>query len=243
MLIGKAIRVSAFLAAAALAAFSVNSAPAVLIDDFSVGALHLQAATYSPGSTAQQQGLSSSAVVGGARGTYAGSARGLATLDIDTASSRFVFSAADSSGYFRLTYGATTPLNLDLFADGAMAFALNFDELTPGLWRGIYELVITAEEKSARYNFSQALFALGGSGTVHIPFAAFPSLDLTRVSRIVVDAGRVEPLATLSITSIETIPEPQTLFLEVLAVGFIGLRLIRARRAGRWPDAGLKGVS
>jgi hypothetical protein len=180
------------------------------IDDFSQGALSLQATDYLPGQTAVQEGLSASAVIGGVRSVYAGSVD-LATLSIDPAVGRFLFSADSSWGYFTLQYGDTIPLAANLSGDGSNQFLINIDELTPGLWRGDFSFEIKSNDEWSSCGFDDDLFALNGPGQLTIPFSRFQGADLTHIQAIRIHVGRFEPTFRIGIDSIMTIPEPGTL--------------------------------
>ncbi|MCA9231169.1 MAG: hypothetical protein KDA57_10980 [Planctomycetales bacterium] len=193
-------------------------ASALVIDNFGDGDLSLTAFSLS-GETAIQGGLDTSSVVGGVRRAHAGTlSGGNATLDIDSTGELFEFHAVSSFGYFNLAYGTEAPLHVDLSADGADAFELDFTHVTPGLFRGTYSMNLGSSSGSAVRYFAQELFALNGPGIVRIPFSDFPNVDFTEVLEISVNAVRVEPGYEISLGSIRTVPEPASACIVALAI-------------------------
>lgn len=112
---------------AVLGAFMFSSiARAVVIDDFRDGAIRLETTTLDLGASAFQPQLNSSSVIGGSRNVYVGSTREGASLEIDPAAGQLRLSGPPCCGYFRLEYGLTEDLNVDLSSDGDSAFLLSF---------------------------------------------------------------------------------------------------------------------
>src|SRR5262245_54244715 len=101
-----------FLVVASISFFSAlgSVAPAVTIDDFSVGQIEVSR-TGTMAATALQVGLDPDHVQGGSRDISVGEFGGVVqTLVVDTAASELRFSTS-STGYFQITYGsAAAPL-------------------------------------------------------------------------------------------------------------------------------------
>ncbi len=218
--------------------FGTGISRATTIDDFSQGDLFLLATSPYRHQSVVQEGLGTSAVIGGVRSVYAGTLE-VGSLSIDSAVGRFLFSADSSWGYFSLEYGSTTPLSADLCADGSDRFVINIDELTPGLWRGIFEFEVSSDDTWCVYNFGEDIVDLNGPGQLTIPFSCFPGVDFTDVQTIKIDVGRFEPTYRIGITSIMTVPEPGMLTM-LLGLG-VGLTLLVYKDRKR-DKGGQKGV-
>jgi len=186
-------------------------AQAQMIDNFSDGELSLSV-TNLEGETVTQDGLTASSVVEGTREIYAGTLeRG--SLSIDTDEQSLTFDAVESFGYFELRYGNSTALEIDLIQSGASAIQLDFASVTPGLRRGLYDVILESPNARATQSFSQELFALPGSGQIVLPLSDFRvnfgDINFSNISTITVSVGRVEPGFQLSLNSIESIPIPE----------------------------------
>lgn len=96
---------------------------------------------------------------------------------------------------------------------GAIGFLLIIDELTPGLWRGLYRFSIQSNDAWSDCSFSNELFGLNGPGQLTIPFSRFQGADFTHVQTIKIDMARFEPTFRIGIDSIMTVPEPGALAL------------------------------
>jgi len=189
------------------------SGSAAVIDDFTDGSLSI----HPSGQTLYQSPLS---VLGGVRKVY-GSGVPTATLKIDPTAGHFAFDASSGFGYFSLGYGTTTPLGVNLRADGSDAFLLTFSDLDmPGLYRGRYYLHVNG----IGYDLLPKLAALSGAGTVQIPFSAFSAGPTFIASSIELEASRVESGYRLVLDSITTIPEPSTSMLFALSLAFLTFR-------------------
>jgi hypothetical protein len=181
-------------------------ARATIIDDFSEGPVYMQVTDNYPGQSVVQDGLSTSAVIGGERSVHAGTQQ-LATLSIDTEASRFRFSADSSFGYFTLQYGASTPLEVNLRADGSDQFLINISELTPVSWPASCDFRVKDGDVWSSYDFGDDLVHLNGPGQLTIPFSCFQG-DLTCVQSIKIDVARFTPNCCIAFDSITTVPEP-----------------------------------
>ncbi len=95
---------------------------------------------------------------------------------------------------------------------------MTINELTPGLWRGIFDFDVITTGGSYNYDFSRDLFALNGPGQLSISFSRFPGLDFRAVQSITIDVGRFEPGFHIGLDSITTIPEPSAVTLSVLGL-------------------------
>jgi len=199
------------LIALLVAVISPSLAQSQLIDNFSDGDLSLLV-TDLEGETVIQDGLAVSSTVGSVREVYAGALERSSMLDIDTVAETLNFNSSESFGYFSLRYGFSESLNIDLTAEGANAIQLDFESVTPGLVRGIYEVNLESANARASQSFSRKLFALPGSGKILLPLRDFRSrtgeLDFTNVSTIVVEAARVEPNFQIVLNSVSSVRIP-----------------------------------
>jgi hypothetical protein len=205
---------------------------AVTIDDFSDGDFVITATDNLPGTVDTQTDLSPDAVIGGARRAILGSISGPpgATADLNTELQQLTLTSDPNfNGYLDLEYGFDTPLGVDLTADGADRFEIEMLSVSADVFPGLFKLnldtgIIPIAADSV--SFADQIFALaGGSGTIVIPFSAFPNTDLTNVQSIQISMGRVKPGAELVFGGIRTTPEPAT---ALLLSGALAL-LIRRR--------------
>ena len=118
-----------------------NVVHAVVIDDFGDGAITVERDGFSEVSM-DQVGLNPANVLGGRRsltvGTF-GSATQTAT--VDTSQGQLRLQTSDTFGYFEICYGGdTNPLNVNLLAAGANAFEIDVLDVSPDLFRGIYDI-------------------------------------------------------------------------------------------------------
>jgi len=216
-------------------AAAVRIASATVIDDFSQGPLFIQETNY-PGQKIYQNGLNTSDVIGGSRSLDVGSV-GLATAIIDTSAGSFRFSSDSSFGYFTLTYGATTPLNDNLLADGSDRFLVSIAQMTTGSWRSAFLFGVETGGTWRYHNFASDLNALNGSGVLTIPFSRFQGADMTDVQAILIQTIRFEPNRQITIDSVVTgIPEPSPLTLFAAGIGaFLILRCHPQNSSPRLP--------
>jgi hypothetical protein len=202
------------------------SPAAVTIDSFDVGEITLTTS----GST-MQEGLDTVSVAAGRRSISAGADPFEAR--VNTTASEFRFWGG-SFGGFNLTYIFDAGSEIDLMADGSTAFRVIFSDVTPGLYRGRY--LFTVDD--VLYRLSEELFALDGPGVIDIPFSYFTQSSSFAPSSISISGQRTEPGYTFAISSIATIPEPQTALLVGVGAAFLTLNG-RTRRgwATRYPAA------
>ncbi len=189
--------------------FVTYSCSALVIDDFRSGPLTLQV-TNLTGQTVLQNGLPTTSVIGGSRSVYGGTTgRDSAIELIDTTTGRFNFFNYSDFGYFKLTYGsAASPLGINLTSGGNNSFELSIADMTPGLWRGIFDFKVDTGAGFKRYGFGGDLAKLNGSGDLIIPFSSFPGADMTQVRVIEIDVARLEPTFHFALDSIRAVPEP-----------------------------------
>ena len=185
-------------------AVTAQIASAVVIDDFSQGALFIQA-TNNSGQTVYQNGLDTSDVIGGSRSVYAGSVGGSTTAEIDTSAGQFLLTTDSSAfGYFSLEYGATTPLGANLTADGSDRFLINISESTLRFSRAAVSFGVETGGTWYYYNFANDLIALNGPGILTIPFSDFTGANMTNIRAINIESSRFEPGNQIEIASIMT---------------------------------------
>ncbi|MGC3960597.1 MAG: hypothetical protein QM813_22495 [Verrucomicrobiota bacterium] len=209
---------------------TVTAARALVIDDFTQGALSLSA-TNVTGITVTQTGLNPASVLGGTRSTYVGSLS-LATVSTESIKGRFRFTANQNNGYFTLGWGSVSPLNVNLSADGSDRFRFELTDSSPLFTAAIFQLRV----KSGNNWFSTDIqtdvtSALNGQsfGVMTIPFARFSGANFTTVQAIELYAARAAAVGSLQFDFISTVPEPAVGVLAGLAAGVCWWR----RRAGR----------
>lgn len=207
------------LMASLLGLLTFTCPAAVILDDFNVGEVILT----SPGSISQEA-LPTQAVASGSRhlevSRLLGGNGGIPfDARVNPLAGRFEF-VSPSFGYFTLTYTFATGTGVDLLADGSTAFRLVFPQVTPGLWRGLYNFIVDG----VSHSFSEDLFALNGPGVIDIPFSYFTQESTFIPTTISVSGSRVEPDHTLTIGYIGTIPESGTVSLLSLSWAFFTRR-------------------
>jgi hypothetical protein len=186
-------------------------ASAVVIDNFTQGALFIQATNFN-GQTLHQDGLSTADVFGGSRSVRFASL-GIVTAVIDTSAGQFSFTTSVSSlGYFTLTYsGLQSTTGADLTADENDSFALNIGALSLTVATGIHEFDVETSGSWYTYDFSRDLLALDGPGILTIPFSSFQGANMTQVQAIEINVARFAPSSNIVIESVMTVPEPSVL--------------------------------
>lgn len=209
------------------------SAQAVLIDDFSVGALSIVRGASAV--VQSQTGLDPAHVVGGARHLrvgYDGTTGQSATIDTLTKNFQFV-SGVTSNGYLEVSYGtATAPLNLDLTSGGATHLEVVFQNVgvSPNSINKPPTLWFISRSNATR-------MPLGGYSAVPLgdgryrslaAFSANPAIDFEDIDTVTFSVGRYPTTGVLTVYSIQSvfIPEPASW---LLATG-AGLLSIAARR-------------
>lgn len=219
---------SAILIGGGLISNPQRAAAAIVIDDFTQGAL-VQSATNYAGVTTLQTGLNPASTLGGTRSVYAGSLK-LAEESIETGKGRFHFTANQDYGYFQLDWGSVAPLNVNLSAGGNNRFLLELVDTTPNFSAAILELRVKCGNTWFNYDFKNDLAsALGGQtfGLLNIPFAKFAGADFTQVQALELSAARVPAGLHLGIDYFSVVPEPTAPALFSLAI--LGAGLFRRR--------------
>lgn len=202
---------------------AATTARALVIDDFTQGALSLSATNHD-GPTLMQSGLNPALVLGGTRSVYVGSL-GLANVSTDPIKGRFRFTANQSFGYFTLGWGTVTPLNVNLTEGGNNQFRFELTDSSPSFSAGIFQLRVKSGNNWFYTDIKPDLTsALNGQsfGVMNIPFTRFAGANFTAVQAIELDAARVPAGQSLQFDFISTVPEPSALALVGMALG-IGL--------------------
>ena len=223
-----------------LAEFGACGSAAVVIDNFQVGSITV-ARLGDTVAGAEQSGLEPASVLGGRRsivvGEYGTSEQ---TLTIDAAAGQMSFVTGDTHGYFDIAYGSpANPLNLDLLADGANAFALTYDP-TPEKPR-IGVMVVSATGTSTIGTYSAGVYSetlADGSTRFVLPFDQFlADVDFQNVEQIVLSSSRFSPQSQVMLSELITVPEPAT----ITCIGLLGVAAFRPRQRralARWESAG-----
>jgi hypothetical protein len=206
---------------------ATTTARALVIDDFTQGALSLSA-TNLGGPTLVQTGLNPASVLGGTRSVHL-SSLGLATVSTDPIKGRFRFTAHQSFSYLRLGWGTVTPLNVNLRADGSHQFRFELTDSSP-TFTGFFFLQVKSGNNWFYTDIKPDITsALNGQsyGVMNIPYTRFAGVDFTAVQAIELSAARATAGQHLQFDFISTVPEPSALALIGLALG-IGLWRRRA---------------
>lgn len=202
-------------------------AGAVVIDDYSVGALTLQASDPVTGAEQVQAGLNPDAVLGGTRRVWVGSTKPATHVTIDTNLAQLTFATdANVLGYLKVGYGSETALGIDLTADGADRFVLDVVDVTPELDSGVFNIVVVsgpeASPTTVREPFGAGrLWDLPGSGVVEVPFADFAGADFRQVQSIMIEIARAPEGYSLTLGRFVTTPEPASVFAMLLLGGVL----------------------
>lgn len=205
-----------------------KSAHGVIIDDFSVGPIVVER-TGASGVTQSQSGLDPAHVVGGSRRFIVGDSGAAGQrAEVDTIARELRFQIGSGLGYHRLTYGAETPLNLNLVAIGHDAFQLDFVDPVgqPPLW-----LTVSSPVGSNIVSETVSMIAVpvttlsNGNKRARFDFEWFGGVDLTNVSSIELHSVRVGRDMTFKSLS-TVIPEPMSALL-------VGLGLATVASVGR----------
>ena len=222
-----------FAFAAAIFFVAAQASAVVVIDDFSIGPITV-ARTGATVATATQTGLDPAHVLGGRREITVG-AFGAATqtLIIDVVTGEFQASVVGTPGYFTIKYGSDAqPLNLNLLALGN---GFLFETLAPPSAVGrLPDLRLYSSSGSGHVDATDGVATATPSGgtAIFVPFSeispsSFGTLDLTAITSIQIDDGRVSTPIRLS--SVSIVPEPSTLALLAAATLAGGLATRRPR--------------
>lgn len=188
---------------------TATSVQAIVVDDFSVGPIHLER-NAGVAVTATQTGLDPAHVLGGQRDIVLGrNYSNGQVLDIDTTEQRLTLSAGPSPALagLELIYGSrTTPLGADLTAAGHDRFVLDFDGSTASLIR----MVVTSRSGAALIEDAVSVSSYYDGKKATIPFAEFSGVDFTNVASVELEFFRHRGT---TLRSIYTIPEPLTAWL------------------------------
>ncbi len=191
----------AALSSAIITALLCNAAPAIVIDDFSVGPVMVDG----PSGTAAQTGLDPSHVIGGRRDIFVEHAGDRA--QVETGKGRFHFTTdAGDFGYVRLTYGQGGPLGVDFTAQGHDRIRFRFVDVTN---TGIFWTYVntTLPPSSNGLELQTAIRALGSYGIIEVPYSLY-NADFTNVSNFVVHDIRVPANSHYAIEEIVTAGPP-----------------------------------
>jgi hypothetical protein len=180
-------------------------AAGIVIDDFTVG----QYSATGGATNVVQAGLDDQHVVGGERKfSFGGGLNSSNALTIDSADSQLTFTSGTSSrGYFDITYGATTPLNVDFMAQGHDRFRFVFSNVTaPEPYLSSFSVITTPTTNTFTTTLNSAFNAFSGTpgGIAEIPFKT----TLGNVSRISIYVGRFAAGGSFTIESIGTAGPP-----------------------------------
>lgn len=202
-----------------------------LIDDFSVGSILVER-TADTIATAEQTGLDLTRVVGGER-SFAVGEFGIATqtLSVDATMGSMTFETGATPGYFTVGYGSVeSPLGLDLMANGADAFVVDFfdDLVYPQSNRfGVGVHTATGSGFVSPNSFGVEIQTLAnGLSRVVLPFELYvTNVDFRQVDRIELGVARFPQNSSITFHLLATIPEPSTLMLCAGCIGAISWRV------------------
>ena len=179
-------------------AFSISApANAIVIDDFSVGEVHLTGPTETIDSTL----LDSSSVIGGARRVKVNQN----AMDLSIADGSLVAKRTGDWGYFTLMYGFNAPLGADFTENGHDRLRLSFNSEGSQDAHGIMWVSINTPLPPSGNAPGPNLFSIRGGGMVEIPFSRYAT-DLTQVMTFAVAVVRMQ--GGFSLDSIETVGPP-----------------------------------
>ncbi|MEQ8618820.1 MAG: hypothetical protein RIB44_19775 [Lacipirellulaceae bacterium] len=218
-----ASKIGNYLSAALVLIFYAEPVAAIVIDDFSVGPITVERTGVDPG-MAEQLGLNPTNVIGGVRSISVGSSGSpIQTLEIQAEESQLVFETGPHAntfiGYFDISYGSTSlPLNIDLTANGANAFLLEYET---NLDRVPLARVIVSSpsgtDNPAFSNFDTQPLP-GGRTRIVLPFDRYPRVDFENVTQISLDVARFPSASQITFYRFETVPEPTTAMLIVASL-------------------------
>lgn len=210
--------VTSFVSFAALIC-AAPTANAIVIDDFTVGPVHLER-NAGVGVPLLQTGLDPAHVLGGQRDIVLGANYNNGqVLEIDTIESQLTLTSAPSPALagLDLTYGSrTSPLGVNLTAEGHDRFVLDFDVIGTCC----NDLRVSSVLGSVVSVDGVSLTGYYNGRVAIVPFSEFSGVDFTNVASIELDFGRNRGMV---LQSIYTIPEPIcAVMLTLIAFGVIG---------------------
>jgi hypothetical protein len=212
-----------FVLASFLCVVTASSVQAIIIDDFTVGPIHLER----NGGVAVNQiqtGLDPVHVLGGQRSLVLGqNYEDGQVLDIDTSARRMSLTSAPFPALAGLdvTYGSrTVPLGIDLTADGHDRFVFDFEGI--GCCNTFTVTSLAGNILSS--DFVELRNYYNGRAAI-VPFSEFEGVDLTNIASLELDFGRYRSLV---LRSIHTVPEPTSAWLTAWML--IGAGVMRHRR-------------
>lgn len=115
----------------------------------------------------------------------------------------------EENGYLTVSYTAASPINL--LKGGDTAFAIDFQDFT-GPPPYLFGVGIIVPGLSGYSLISVPEFETSASfpTRVIIPFSRFSGTDLSAVQAVLLDAGRLRPGTSFTLTGFSTVPEPST---------------------------------
>jgi hypothetical protein len=204
-----------FFILAAFLCVATPSVRAIVIDDFTVGPIHLER-NAGVAVSHIQTGLDPAHVLGGQREIVLGQFyENGQVLDIDTSAQRMSLTSAPFPALAGLdvTYGSrTVPLGIDLTAEGHDRFVFDFVGALPSCCSSFR---VTSATGSALQIDSVDLENYYDGNVATIPFSEFSGVDFTNVASLELDFGRHRGFV---LGAIYTIPEPMTAWLPVGAM-------------------------
>ncbi len=204
---------------------SVGAAQAIVIDDFSDGAIPQTAA---PPPQQIDQGSLSGVIGSGDRRSlfFPSGGTGNVYLDVDstTAGSALLTVDPTAAGNWIFVYGHNSPFDIDLTQSGGTAFVVDFSAAPLGtLAIGVID---TANPGNPEFH-STTIPA--GPGSVSIPFSAY-TYDLTHATEIIVSlTANIGDSFTVDAVATNAVPEPASILLLAVGVGGV-LAYHRTRR-------------
>jgi hypothetical protein len=219
----KTICASIFAVAWLTVANSPRVVTAVVLDDYSVGPLAFSSFN-SASNDILQSNLDPEHVFGGTRSVsfyFVGPAPGNSmTLDT-TAGELRVNPSLQCCTELTVSYGSpTTPLHLNLTADGSDRFLFKFGQIDKAL---VYAIPFFTLTDSQNHSFQPLrnvpLPANPQSGfSLEVPFAQLTGINVADIRSLSYQIGRYPPGASFSLDDIRTVPEPATAGVVAMAV-------------------------
>jgi hypothetical protein len=180
-----------------LALSLAGNAKAIIIDDFSVGDVHLTG----PSATVDSPLLDSSSVIGGARRVRVNQN----AMDLSIAGGNLVAQRTEDWGYFTIMYGFNTPLEADFTENGHDRLRLAFNSEGSQDANGIMWVSINSPLPPAGNAPGPSLVSIRNGGVVEIPFSRYAT-DLSQVMTFAVAVVRMQ--GGFSLDFIETAGPP-----------------------------------
>lgn len=126
-------------------------------------------------------------------------------------------------GYFEVGY--TSPVPVNLLADGATSFEARFALLNFGSTFGPLQISVTSS--SGNYTVSE-YFTSSSDSSLRFDFSRFQGVDFSSVTQVSFGGWRIPVGSTLVLDSLQTVPEPS---LPLLSLFPATLLLVRRRRS------------